>query len=180
MHVSMNVATGVNIQEKMNNYQTTYEFAKVTDIKEYTQQTLGNIIDQMGIIVIGGMIITVLMIVLITALFLRMLLSKDVSQIAIMRSIGLTSKQIRHQYMAGMLMVLVLGILFGALASNYIGEFLVSLAMSFMGAAKIELVQVAWQTWLLWPLLLIVTVAITLYVSCKPAVKGDLSARLKV
>lgn len=180
MHVSMNVATGVNIQEKMNNYQTTYGFAKVTDIKEYTKQTLGNIIDQMGIIVIGGMIITVLMIVLITALFLRMLLSKDVSQIAIMRSIGLTSKQIRHQYMAGMLMVLVLGILFGALASNYIGEFLVSLAMSFMGAAKIELVQVAWQTWLLWPLLLIVTVAITLYVSCKPAVKGDLSARLKV
>ncbi|MCM3548760.1 ABC transporter permease [Shouchella clausii] len=180
MHVSMNVATGVNIQEKMNNYQTTYGFAKVTDIKEYTKQTLGNIIDQMGIIVIGGMIITVLMIVLITALFLRMLLSKDVSQIAIMRSIGLTSKQIRHQYMAGTLMVLVLGILFGALASNYIGEFLVSLAMSFMGAAKIELVQVAWQTWLLWPLLLIVTVAITLYVSCKPAVKGDLSARLKV
>nr|WP_302473679.1 FtsX-like permease family protein [Shouchella clausii] len=180
MHVSMNVATGVNIQEKMNNYQTTYGFAKVTDIKEYTKQTLGNIIDQMGIIVIGGMIITVLMIVLITALFLRMLLSKDVSQIAIMRSIGLTSKQIRHQYMAGTLMVLVLGILFGALASNYIGEFLVSLAMSFMGAAKIELVQVAWQTWLLWPLLLMVAVAITLSVSCKPAVKGDLSARLKV
>ncbi|MFP7287913.1 FtsX-like permease family protein [Shouchella clausii] len=180
MHVSMNVATGVNIQEKMNNYQTTYGFAKVTDIKEYTKQTLGNIIDQMGIIVIGGMIITVLMIVLITALFLRMLLSKDMSQMAIMRSIGLTSKQIRHQYMAGMLMVLVLGILFGALASNYIGEFLVSLAMSFMGAAKIELVQVAWQTWLLWPLLLIVVVALTLYVSCNPAVKGDLSVRLKV
>lgn len=180
MHVSMNVAAGVDIQEKMNNYQTTYEFAKVNDIKEYTQQTLGNIIDQMGIIVIGGMTITVLMIVLITALFLRMLLSKDMSQIAIMRSMGLTSKQIRHQYMAGTLMVLVLGILFGALASNYVGEFLVSIAMSFMGAAKIELVQVAWQTWLLWPLLLIVVVGITIYVSCKTAVKGDLSVSLKV
>lgn len=180
MHVSMNVAAGVDIQEKMNNYQTTYEFAKVNDIKEYTQQTLGNIIDQMGIIVIGGMTITVLMIVLITALFLRMLLSKDMSQIAIMRSMGLTSKQIRHQYMTGTLMVLVLGILFGALASNYVGEFLVSIAMSFMGAAKIELVQVAWQTWLLWPLLLIVVVGITIYVSCKTAVKGDLSVSLKV
>lgn len=180
MHVSMNVAAGVNIQEKMNNYQTTYGFAKVTDVRDYTQQTLGNIIDQMGVIVIGGMIITVLMIVLITALFLRMLVSKDMSQMAIMRSIGLTSKQIRHQYMAATLMVLVLGTLFGALASNYIGEFLVSLAMSFMGAAKIELVQVVWQTWLLWPLLLMVAVAITLSVSCKPAVKGDLSARLKV
>ncbi len=180
MHVNMNVAAGVDIHEKMNNYQATYGFAKVTDIKEYTQQTLGNMIDQMGIIVIGGMTITILMIVLITALFLRMLLSKDVSQIAIMRSMGLTSKQIRHQYMAGTLMVLVLGILFGTLASNYVGEFLVSIALSFMGAAKIELVQVAWQTWLLWPLLLIVIVGITIYVSCKTAVKGDLSVSLNV
>ena len=54
-------------------------------------------------------------------------------------------------------MVLVFGILFGVLASNYLGEFLVSMAMSSMGAAKIELVHVAWQTWLLWPLALIVS-----------------------
>ena len=54
------MATGVdNIQEKMDYYQNAYDSAQVNDIKEYTEQTLGNIIDQMGIIVIGGMIITV-------------------------------------------------------------------------------------------------------------------------
>ena len=70
-----------------------------------------------------------------------MLLSKDMSQIAIMRSVGLTSKNIKHQYMAGTLMVLILGIIVGVLASTYLGEFLVSMAMSSMGAAKIEFVQ---------------------------------------
>ncbi|MBA4538400.1 ABC transporter permease [Bacillus aquiflavi] len=177
--VSMDVAPGVDTQEKMNYYQTAYDSAQVNDIKEYTQQTLGNIIDQMSTIVIGGIAIAVIIIVLITALFLRMLLSKDMSQIAIMRSMGLTSKKISHQYMAGTLMILVLGIIFGVLASNYLGEFLVSMAMSSMGAAKIELVNVVWQTWLLCPLALIIAVGFTISVSCKVAVEDDISVVLR-
>ncbi|MFD2046636.1 FtsX-like permease family protein [Ornithinibacillus salinisoli] len=177
--LSMDAAEGIDIREKMDYYQKTYESAQVNDIKEYTGQTLGNIIDQMSIVLIGGIAIAVIIIVLITVLFLRMLLSKDMSQIAIMRSVGLTAKNISHQYMAGTLMVLVLGIIFGVLASNYLGDFLVSIAMSSMGAAKIELVNVAWQTWLLCPLSLISIVGITIYVSCKVTVKEDLSVILR-
>lgn len=177
--VYMDVSQKVDIREKMDYYQNAYASAQVNDIQEYTQQTLGNIIDQMRTVVIGGIAIAVIIIVLITALFLRMLLSKDMSQIAIMRSVGLTLKDISHQYMAGTLMVLVLGIILGVLASSYLGEFLVSMAMSSMGAAKIELVNVAWQTWLLCPLALIVVVGITIYVSCKVDVKDDLSVILR-
>ena len=147
--VYMDVAAGVDKQEKMDYYQNAYDAAQVNDLKEFTGQTLGNIIEQMGIVVIGGIVIAFIIVVLITALFLRMLLSKDMSQIAIMRSIGLTSKQISQQYMAGTLMVLVFGMIVGVLASTYLGEFLVSIAMSTMGAAKIEFVHVFWQTWLL-------------------------------
>ncbi|WHY95619.1 FtsX-like permease family protein [Peribacillus simplex] len=177
--VSMDVVPSVDIREKMDYYQNTYDSAQVNDIKEYTKQTLGNLIDQMSTIVIGGIAIAVIIAVLITALFLKMILSKDMSQIAIMRSVGLTSKNVSHQYMAGTLMVLILGIIFGGLASNYLGEFLVSMAMSSMGAAKIELVQVAWQTWLLCPLALIVVVGFTISVCCKVTVKDDLSAVLR-
>ena len=154
--VYMDVATGVDKQEKMDYYQNAYAAAQVNDLKEFTGQTLGNIIDQMGIVVIGGIVIALIIVVLITALFLRMLLSKDMSQIAIMRSVGLTSKQISQQYMAGTLMVLIFGMIVGVLASTYLGEFLVSIAMSTMGAAKIEFVHVLWQTWLLCPLALMI------------------------
>lgn len=177
--VTMDVAPGVDTQEKMNYYQTQYDNAQVNDIKDYTQQTLGNIIDQMRTIVIGGIAIAFIVIVLITALFLRMLLSKDMSQIAIMRSIGLTSRNIRHQYMAGTLLILLLGIIVGVLAANYLGELLVSMAMSSMGAARIELVNVVWQTWLLCPLALMLVVGITIYVSCKVTVQNDLSVILR-
>lgn len=177
--VNIDVTEGVNIQEKMEYYQNKFNSAQVNDIKEYTQQTLGNIIDQMSTIVIGGIAIAVIIVVLITALFLRMLLSKDMSQIAIMRSMGLTSQNIKQQYMAGTLMVLIIGIILGVLASSYLGEFLVSMGMSSLGAAKIELVNVAWQTWLLCPLILIVVVGITISVCCKVTVKDDLSVVLK-
>lgn len=177
--VSMDVATGVDIRKKMDYYQNTYDSAQVNDIKEYTEQTLGNIIDSMSTIVIGGIAIAVIIVILITALFIKMLLSKDMSQIAIMRSVGLTSKNVKHQYMAGTLMVLILGIILGVLASNYLGEFLVSMAMSSMGAARIQFVNVAWQTLLLCPVALIVVVGVTISVCCTVIVEDDLSVGLR-
>lgn len=177
--VNMDVAPGVDIRNKMDYYQNTYASAQVNDIKEYTGQTLGNIIDQMSTIVIGGIAIALIIVVLITALFLKMLLSKDMSRIAIMRSMGLTLKNVKHQYMSGTLMVLILGIILGVLTSNYLGEFLVSMAMSSMGAARIQFVDVVWQTWLLCPLTLIVVVGFTISVCCKVTVKDDLSVILR-
>ncbi len=177
--VNLDVAPGVDVRNKMDYYQNTYDSAQVNDIKEYTGQTLGNLIDQMSTIVIGAIAIAVIIVVLITALFLKMLLSKDLSQIAIMRSLGLTYKNIKHQYMAGTLMVLIVGIILGVLASNYIGEFLVSMAMSSMGAARIQFVNVAWQTWILCPLAMIVVVGVTISVCCKVTVEEDLSIVLR-
>ena len=177
--VNMDVVPGVNIRQKMDHYQNTYDFAKVNDIKDYTGQTLGNMINQMSTIVISAITIAVLIVVLITALFLKMLLSKDMSQIAIMRSVGLTSKNIKHQYMAGTLMVLILGIILGELASSYLGEFLVSLVMASMGAARIQFVVVAWQTLLLCPLVLIVVVGFTISVCCTVTVEDDISVVLR-
>jgi putative ABC transport system permease protein len=176
---SMDVATGVDIRRKMDHYQNTYDSAQVNDIKDYTKQTLGNMIDQMSTIVIGAISISLIIVVLITALFLKMLLSKDMSQIAIMRSVGLTSKNIKHQYMAGTFMVLILGIILGVLASNYLGEFLVSMAMSSLGAAKIQFVVIAWQTFLLCPLALIIVVGVTISVCCTITVKDDISVVLR-
>ncbi|MCB2295410.1 ABC transporter permease [Clostridium algoriphilum] len=176
---NMDVAPGVDIKKKVDYYQNTYDSAQANDIKEYTQQTNGNMIDQMSTIVICGIAIAVIIVILITALFTKMLLSKDMSQIAIMRSVGLTSKNVKHQYMAGILMVLILGIILGVLASNYLGEFLVSMAMSSIGAARIQFVVVAWQTFLLCPLALIIVVGVTISVCCKVTVEDDLSVGLR-
>lgn len=177
--VYIDVVAAVDIGSKMDHYQNAYASAQVNDIQEYTRQTLGSLIDQMGAVVIGGIAIALVIVALITALFLKMLLSKDMSQIAIMRSLGLTPKNIKQQYMTGTLTVLALGIIIGVLASNYLGELLVSLAMSSMGAARIQFVDVAWQTWMLCPLALIAVVGFTVSVCCNVAVENDISVVLR-
>jgi len=177
--LNIDVVPGIDIRNKMDYYQNAYNSAQVNDIKEYTRQTLGNLIDQMSTIVICGIIIALIIAVLVTALFLKMLLSKDMSQIAIMRSMGLTYKNIKHQYMAGTLMILILGIIPGVMVSGYLGEFLVSMAMSSMGAAKIQFVNVAWQIWLICPLVMMTVVGFTISVCCKVTVEEDLSVVLR-
>jgi len=177
--VNIDVVPGVDIKNKMDYYQSIFNSAQVNDIQEYTKQTLGNLIDQMGSVVIVGMAIAFTIVALITALFLKMLLSKDMSQIATMRSMGLTSGNIKSQYMAGTMSVLAAGILCGVLVSNYLGEFIVSKAMSSMGATKIQFVDVAWQTWFLCPLALIIVVGCTVSICCKVSVENDISALLR-
>lgn len=126
----------------------------------------------MRTVVFGGIIIAMIILVLITALFLKMLLAKDMSHIAIMRSLGLTRKQIEQQYRTGTMLVFLLGIIVGVVAANILGEFLVSMAMmSFMGAAKIEFVHVIWQTWLLCSLVLLIIVGYTISVCCHTSKK---------
>ena len=67
--VNMEVAPDVDIRSKMDYYQNNYASAQVNDIKEYTRQTLGNLIDRMIAVVIGGIAIAVIIVALITALF---------------------------------------------------------------------------------------------------------------
>ena len=177
--MNIDVAPGVDIKRKIDDYQNRYDTAQVNDIKEYMEQSLSGMIGNMKTIVIGGVVISGIIVILITALFINMLLSKDMSQIAIMRSVGLTSKDIRHQYMAGIFMVLIFGSVLGVLAAKYLGEILVTIAMSSMGAAKFEFIDVAWQTWLLCPVALIVVVGFTISICCKLKVENDLSVILR-
>lgn len=177
--VSIDVADGVDVKQVMDYYENAYSSAQVNDIKDYSRQTLGNLIDQLEGIVIGAIAVALIVVVLITALFLKMLLAKDLSQIAIMRSLGLTLQQIKNQYMVGILMVLLIGIVFGVFTAQFLGEYLVTLAMSFMGAAKMELIQVVWHTWLLCPLGFLIVVGFTISVCCRVTVEEDLSPALK-
>lgn len=175
----IDVNSEVNLLNKMEYYQNAFDTALVNNNKEVTKQTLGVIITQMDSIVIGGFSVALIIIILITALFIKMLLSKDMSRIAIMRSMGLTSKNIKHQYMAGTLMVLILGIVLGVLSSNYLGELIASMAMSLMGATRIQFVNVPWQTCLLCPLILIIVVGFTISACCKVTVDKDISVVLR-
>jgi putative ABC transport system permease protein len=159
--INLDLKSSDKIPEKVQEYSTAFAPARVTDIEGYLAQTLGNTIGQLEkvtLIAIGaGLLVSVLM----NALFLKMLIARDGSQIAIMKSLGFSLRHIRVQYLTKTLSLLVIGILLGTIFANTAGQRLVSMLWALRGAAQISFVIDPLQAYLLLPLLLILTVSVT-------------------
>jgi putative ABC transport system permease protein len=94
-----------------------------------------------------------------------MLITKDASQIAIMRSLGFSLRNVRVQYLTRALLLLSIGIVLGTVFSNTLGQRIVSALWAFMGASQIKFVIDPIQAYVLFPLLLMLTVFITTLIS---------------
>jgi putative ABC transport system permease protein len=158
--INIDFKPGISVAYKMNEYTRLFYPNRVTNIEDYLKQTLGDLVKQLRKIAILAIIIATCLSGLITSLFLKMLIAKQHSEIAIMRALGFTLKDIRIQYITRTLFVLNLGIIWGAILSNTVGQHLVSLMWSYMGACEIRLIINPWQVYILSPLLLICMVTV--------------------
>ena len=162
-NINFNVNTDVS--SKVQEYNQAFENIKVTDIEGYINQTVSNIIGQLELLTITAIIIAVLITILITSLFLKMLTAKDMSQIAVMKSIGISLKDIKIQYITRALIVLNLGIIMGTIFSNTLGERLLSLLLSVLGAKNIQFIVNPLEAYILSPIFLMFVVSITTILS---------------
>ena len=162
-NLHIDVKKDVNV--KINAYKKLFNEAKIIESKSYMQQTLYNTINQLKLVTILAIGLAILVAILITSLFLKMLIAKDLSQIAIMRSIGVTLRDIQVQYITKSLMVLNLGIIIGTIMAKYLGEYLFSAVLSMKGAPKFEFEVNSFHAYVLSPVILMVIVTITTLIS---------------
>lgn len=159
--IALDVKPGVSVHEKVDQFTDAFYPAKITHLKSYLAQTLGNTIRQLQLVTILAIVISLSITLLITSLFLRMLLAKDAPQLAMMRSLGFTLRDIQIQYLIRMLLLGVTGVLIGTLGTVTIGQGLVEVAGSFMGAPKIHLEFNPLISYVLYPLLFLVIISMT-------------------
>lgn len=171
----IDVKPHVAVQEKTNEYGQAFHTARVTDLKGYLGQTLGNTIEMLKLVATVSIIIAVLVSILITSLFLRMIVAKDSAQIAIMKSIGFSLQSIRMQYVTKSLAVLGIGIIVGSIISNTWGQSVAGALFSFMGASKIEFAIDPLQAYVICPLVLMIAVTAAAYVSMKSMNKTSIA-----
>ena len=169
--INLNLASDANIEAKVQEYSQLFDPARVTDMDSFISQTVGNTVQQLRIVTVVMVVVGLALSVLITSLFMMMLTSKDSNQIAIMRSLGFSLRHIRAQYLTRALSLLVFGIVLGTLFSNTLGQQLVSAAFSLQGASRIRFVIDPLQAYLMYPLLLMVTVAVTTFFSTRTGIK---------
>ncbi len=164
---TININVNKDITSKAAEYSDMFKDVKVTDIEGYIQQTVANTIDQLKLLTITAIIIAGLVTILITSLFLKMLIAKDISQIAIMRSIGISLRAIKIQYFTRALLVLNLGIVVGTVTANTLGQRLLSAVLSIMGASRIEFIINPLEAYILSPMTMMFIVTMTTLVSTK-------------
>lgn len=123
---------------KAAEYTNQFTFAKVADIDGYIAQTFGPTIDSIKNISVAAMIAALLMTILVTLLMMKMLIAKERYSIAVMKSLGFTSRDVTVQFFSRFVLVLFLGTLAGTILANTLGEILAGAVIASFGAATFK------------------------------------------
>lgn len=161
--INIDLQPFVSVTKKKQEYAQQFGSARITDLKDYVQQTLGDLIQQVKWIAVLAYVIAASICVLITSLFLKLLVTKHESQIAIMKALGFSLWNIRVQYLTRSLVVLNLGIVSGTLLCNTLGQAMISAIWSTIGASEITFVIKPLHVYVMCPLgLMVITSFATL------------------
>lgn len=155
--VPIDLEEGVSLEEKRMEFSEAFYPAKVTDVTEYVDQTLGGVIAQLRLVVKLAFVLALTVAALITGMFFKMLMTKEARQTAIMKSMGFTANQIMKQYLSRAVLILAAGVTIGTLAANLLGQKLAGLLIA--GITNMSFVADPLYTWLLCPLALTLAVA---------------------
>ncbi|PAQ16734.1 ABC transporter permease [Bacillaceae bacterium SAOS 7] len=167
------------VEGKTSEYADRFIFAKVSSIDEYITQTFGSTIHSVGKAAYAAIAVALIIAVLVTLLFMKMLVAKDRYSIAVMKSLGFTNSDITIQYVSRSVFVLIVGTVLGTLLANTLGELLMSAVISSFGASSFEFVVNPLSAYLLCPLMMICSVLIATIIGTWRAGKIKISENMK-
>lgn len=138
----------------------------VDPMEEFINQTLGGVATQLRTMVFAIAIIGAALVMLITVLFLKLRLAKDLSEIAVLKAVGFSELDIKQQYMIKIGCVSATGILVGIILTNVLGERIVNAALGIagLGIRKVHLIVSPALEYVISPLLLMVLILISTWI----------------
>ncbi|MFD3259547.1 FtsX-like permease family protein [Paenibacillus lentus] len=177
--ISAELADPSLIDNKVSEYTGRFDYAKVADIDEYIAQTFGSTISSVGKASYAAIAVALMIIVLVTLLFMKMLVAKDRYSIAVMKAFGFTNSDIQAQYISRSVFVLIIGIVLGTLLANTLGEMLAGAVISSFGASTFHFTVNPLAAYLLSPLMMIGSVLIATIIGTSGAGQIKISEHIK-
>lgn len=159
---NFNVKDASQINEVKTELEQTFRHIKVTDMDSYIKQTLGGIIEQVASLSVVSFALSLFISILITSMFFKMILAKEAKNIAIMKSIGISTKTLQRQYIVRALFTLLIGLIVGVVLTNVLGTQVASLLLS--GVSKLTFVTNPLINYLIIPFSLVLVVSISVYI----------------
>ncbi|MFF2793620.1 ABC transporter permease [Lysinibacillus xylanilyticus] len=167
------------IDEKVSEYADRFTFAKISNIDEFVTQTFGSTIKSVGKASIAAIFIALIITVLVTLLFMKMLVAKDRYSIAVMKALGFTNSDIMIQFASRAVFVSIIGIVLGTLLANSLGEALAGAVITSFGASSFSFSVNPLSAFVLCPLMMVCSVLITTIIGTSGAGKIKISENIK-
>lgn len=167
---SINLIDKSNIEEKADEWSILIGTGVTVDpMDEFINQTLGGVARQLKTIVMATVVVGAFIAMLITVLFLKLRLAKDSSDIAILKAIGFSKKDIKEQYMIKIGTVSLVGIIVGLIFTSLLGEKFVEAALSVsgLGIKTVELIINPLTQYIIYPILLMVLILAVTWIVVK-------------
>ena len=167
------------VSSKVTEYSNKFGYAKVSDVDDFVTQTFGSTIRSVETASYAAIVVSLIITALITLLFMKMLIAKDRTSIAIMKALGFTKSDIKLQYISRSVFVLIIGIMLGTLLANTLGETIAGAIISSFGADSFKFTVNPLSAYLLCPLLMICAVLIATIAGTSGAGKISISQNIK-
>lgn len=150
----------------MENMKEQLGHLKIKSAMDMMGDLTGGFMGQLKMII--GLIIAIMSLILffITSLFVRLLITKEVQGIAVMKSLGFTNRQIKLWQSLRILILLVSSVILGVFFANVFGEKLVGMLFRLFGLTKFDMNIVPLQVYVWCPLLIVTVVLVAVYSSC--------------
>ncbi|WP_195573984.1 ABC transporter permease [Paenibacillus sp. 1001270B_150601_E10] len=167
------------VDEKTAEYADRFAFAKVSDIEQFISQTFGSTIDSVKKASYAAIAVALIISVLVSLLFMKMLVAKDRYSIAVLKAFGFRNADINAQYISRSIFVLIIGIVLGTLLANTLGEMLAGKVISSFGASTFKFAVNPLSAYVLCPLMLIGSVLIATIIGTSGAGQVKISEHMK-
>ncbi|WP_169089742.1 ABC transporter permease [Paenibacillus sp. PL91] len=177
--VSAEVSDKSLVDAKVAEYADKFDFAKTSDIDEFVKQTLGSTISSVEIASNAAIAVALVITVLVTLLFMKMLVTKDRYSITVMKAFGFTNSDIKAQFVSRSIFILIIGIVLGTLLANSLGEILAGKVISSFGVSKFNFAVNPLSAYLLSPLMMICAVLIATWLGTARAGQIKISEHIK-
>lgn len=165
--VYLDVKDGINLDKKIAEMRAALPDSKITPSDEFVFQTLSGVVKNMSMVEGAAILISLLLNLLITVMFLQLITAREHHAIAVKKAIGFSTQDIRLQLGIRILSVQLLAILSGTLLANTLGETIFAGMLSFVGVAKIKLLAEPVLAYLLCPAVELLVVLITIIIGTK-------------
>ncbi len=155
----------IDKEEAIRTLKEQFPELDIKSASEYIEKNLGSSTQQLGMTRNIILVIVLGINFLITCLLVRMLITKEISEIAVLKSTGFKDKDIRKWQATRIVIVLIISIILGTLVANLTGNKLATIVFGMMGITEIKLLIEPLQVFVIYPIIILVVTMFAVLVS---------------